>query len=140
MSIPIDIAHETAMRLLSGRGRNIAAQNYARQILLEVEEIGSNYPNFDLHLTEKATHLAYTLIACGCSIVEDRMLKSVRDDAEEGMQFLEKAGKLLSDVFRHNRLEPNRDYNLLISGMCLFAAKQYSRAFITLKDVNPEFA
>ncbi|MFQ6963495.1 MAG: hypothetical protein ACLRR6_05130 [Oscillospiraceae bacterium] len=48
----------------------------------------------------------------------------------ESLSILERAGKLLSDVYKYNDDEfDSKDYNLLISGMALYAAKQYSRAF-----------
>lgn len=118
------------------RIENLIAQADARRILQEVKETTDNYPNFDPALTEKATHIAYTLLSCGCSIVEN-------DDAKtsEGLLALEKAGKILSDTFSFNHDEvENRNYNLLISGMALYAAKQYSRAFIVLKDISTDFS
>lgn len=135
MSLPTDYAIDLLNSLSRGRIKNLIAQADARRILQEVKETAGNYPNFDLSLTEKATHIAYALLSCGCSMVEN-------EDAEtnEGLLALEKAGKILSDTFRFNPNEDkNKNYNLLIAGMALYAAKQYSRAFIELKDIDADF-
>lgn len=136
MSIPSDIIAGILDDLSQSRINNLIAQADARRILQEVKELSENYPNFDSELTDKATHIAYALLSCGCSMVEN-------EDSEtaEGLLVLEKAGKILSDVFKYNDDEPEtKDYNLLISGMALYAAKQYSRAFIILNDIDADFA
>ena len=134
MSIPTKIALDSINRLISGRiANNLTAQTDARRILQEVNEIEENYPQFDIQLTEKATHIAYALLSSGCSLVENN------ESASEGFTALEKAGKVLYDSYRFGINEGNRNYNLLIAGMALFAAKQYSRAFITLKDIDVDF-
>lgn len=135
MSIPTDYAKSLLGSLDKSRIENIVTQADARRILQEVREIPENYPGFDPTLTEKATYIAYTLVSCGCSMVEN-------DDAstDEGLAVLEKAGKVLSDIFKFNRDEiETKNYNLLIAGMSLYAAKQYSRAFIVLHDVDVDF-
>ncbi|MEL7605774.1 MAG: DEAD/DEAH box helicase [Sedimentibacter saalensis] len=135
MSIPTDYTKSLLGSLAQGRIENIVTQADARRILQEVREIPENYPGFDPTLTEKATHIAYTLVSCGCSMVEN-------DDAstDEGLAVLEKAGKVLSDIFKFNRDEiETKNYNLLIAGMSLYAAKQYSRAFIVLYDIDVDF-
>lgn len=138
MSLPIEAAKIAAERLLSGRPQNIIAQTDARHILQEVREHEDNYPRFDPRLTEKATHIAYVLISCGCSIVENG--DSITNTTE-GLSYLEKAGKILYDTYKYNpHEEDNKNYSLLIAGMALFAAKQYSRAFITLNDIDIDFS
>ncbi len=135
MSMPTEYAISLLQSLAKSRIENLVTQADARRILQEVREIPENYPSFDSILTEKATHIAYTLITCGCSLVEN-------DDGEtnEGLAVLEKAGKILSDTFKFNRDEvETRNYNLLIAGMSLYAAKQYSRAFIVLHDIDVDF-
>jgi len=137
MSLPIDIAKETAERLLSGRMQNLALQADARHILQSVNEHEENYSKFDIQLTEKATHIAYTLIACGCSIVEKS--ESI-DDTEIGLSYLERAGKILYDTYKDNALaEDEKNHCLLIAGMSLYAAKQFSRAFIAISNVDVDF-
>lgn len=135
MSIPTDYAISLLKSLEQDRIENLVTQADARRILQEVKESPENYPSFDSTLTEKATHIGYTLISCGCSLVEN-------DDAEtaEGLVVLEKAGKILSDAFKFNHDEIDTiNYNLLIAGMSLYAAKQYSRAFIVLHDIDVDF-
>ena len=137
MSLPIDVAKAAAERLLSGRMQNLILQADARHILQAVKEHEENYPKFDPRLTEKATHIAYTLIACGCSIVEKS--ESV-DDTEIGLSYLERAGKILYDTYKNNELEEdNKNHDLLIAGMSLYAAKQFSRAFIAIGNVDVDF-
>ncbi|GHU94794.1 hypothetical protein FACS1894208_06500 [Clostridia bacterium] len=138
MSMPIATAISTATRLLEDRPANIAAQTDARHILQEVGESVENYPKYDAQLTDKAVNIAYVLVACGCSIVE----QTQSGDTEAGiaLSYLEKAGKIITDAFKNNEVEPdNREYNLLIAGMSLYAAKHYSRAFLALKGVSVDF-
>jgi len=136
MSMPINIAKDTANRLLSKQGLNFIAQTDARHILQEVGEEESNYPKFDMRLSEKATHIAYTLISCGCSIYENAESTT---DTDMGLELLEKAGKIISDTYKHNSAEKDKSVNLLIAGMALFAAKQFSRAFVALDRVDIDF-
>lgn len=137
MSIPTDYISDLLNELSQGRLDNLIAQADARRILQEVKEIPENYPDFDPLLTEKATHIAYALLSCGCSLMEK---SNSNFTATESLSILEKAGKLLSDIYKYNDDEfDGKDYNLLISGMALYAAKQYSRAFIVLNNVNLDF-
>ena len=63
-----------------------------------------------------------------------------KNSARNGLMVLEKGGKILSDVYKYNTDEQDsRNYNLLIAGMALYAAKQYSRAFIVLHGVDTDF-
>lgn len=136
MSIPSNYINELLIKLSQNRIENIIAQTDARRILQEIRENPENYPDFDPVLTEKATHVAYVMLSCGCSLIENQ-----DSDTSEGFAVLEKAGKILSDAFKYNPNElETRDYNLLIAGMALYAAKQYSRAFIILNDINTDFA
>lgn len=137
MSIPADYISDLLNELSQGRLENFIAQTDARRILQEVKEIPENYPDFDPLLTEKATHIAYVLLSCGCSLMEE---SNSNFTVTESLSILEKAGKLLSDIYKYNNNEfDSKDYNLLISGMALYAAKQYSRAFIVLNNVNLDF-
>ncbi|MSS11822.1 DEAD/DEAH box helicase [Clostridium sp. WB02_MRS01] len=136
MSIPSNYINELLIKLSQNRIENIIAQTDARRILQEIRENPENYPDFDPVLTEKATHVAYVMLSCGCSLIENQ-----DSDTSEGFAVLEKAGKILSDAFKYNPNElETRDYNLLVAGMALYAAKQYSRAFIILNDINTDFA
>lgn len=137
MSIPTDYISDLLNKLSQGRLDNLIMQADARRILQEVKEIPENYPDFDPFLTEKATHIAYALLSCGCSLMEK---SNSNFTTTESISILEKAGKLLSDIYKYNDDEfDGKDYNLLISGMALYAAKQYSRAFIVLNNVNLDF-
>lgn len=137
MSIPTDYISNLVNELSQGHLGNLITQADARRILQEVKEIPENYPDFDPLLTEKATNIAYVLLSCGCSLMEE---SNSNFTATEILSILEKAGKLLSDIYKYNDDEfYSKDYNLLISGMALYAAKQYSRAFIVLNNVNLDF-
>ena len=137
MSIPTDYISDLLNKLSQGRLDNLIMQADARRILQEVKEIPENYPDFDPLLTEKATHIAYAMLSCGCSLMEK---SNSIFTTTESLSILEKAGKLLSDIYKYNDDEFDwKDYNLLISGMALYAAKQYSRAFIVLNNVNIDF-
>lgn len=137
MSIPVDYTSDLLRKLSQERLNNLIAQADARRILQEVKESPKNYPNFDPLLTEKVTHIAYALLSCGCSLIENAD-KSV--NVTESLAILERAGKLLSDAYKYNDNEVDeKNYNLLIAGMALYAAKQYSRAFIVLKNINLDF-
>ena len=137
MSIPTDYISGLLNELSQGRLDNLITQADARRILQEVKEISENYPDFDPLLTEKATYIAYALLSCGCSLMEE---SNSNFTPTEILSILEKAGKLLSDIYKYNDDEfDGKDYNLLISGMALYAAKQYSRAFIVLNNVNLDF-
>lgn len=114
---------------------NLVTQVDARKILQEVKETTENYPNFDPLLTEKTTHIAYAFLSCGCSLIE-----KTNSDSSEGIYLLERAGKILSDAYKYNAHEPeNKNNNLLVAGMALYAAKQYSRAFIVLSGIDACF-
>ena len=134
MSMSTEYIQSLLSSLASKRAKNLIAQTDARRILQEVREERDNYPEFDPLLTEKATHIAYALISCGCSLIENKT------DLDEGLIVLERAGKILFDAYKFNDDEwKNKNYNLLIAGMALYASKQYSRAFIALKDVDADF-
>lgn len=137
MSIPADYISDLLNELSQSHLGNLITQADVRRILQEVKEIPENYPDFDPLLTEKATHIVYVLLSCGCSLMEE---SNSNITATESLSILEKAGKLLSDIYKYNDDEfDSKDYNLLISGMALYAAKQYSRAFIVLNNVNLDF-
>lgn len=136
MSIPSDYITGLLDSLSQDRIENLKTQADARRILQEVKEIPGNYPHFDLALTEKATYIAYALLSCGCSMIEND-----NSTPSEGLAILEQAGKILSDAYKFNADETKiSDYNLLIAGMALYAAKQYSRAFIVLSDIDTDFS
>lgn len=140
MSIPNEEVRKLLESLSSRRIESVIAQTDARRILQEVMETVENFPDFEPDLSEKSVHIAYTLISCGCSIIENNKEQTDQIDINQGLETLEKAGKLLSDIFQYNLMEDEqKNYNLLISGMALYASKQYSRAFIVLKNIDIDF-
>ncbi len=138
MNISVNYILNLVDELTNGYFDNLTTQADARRILQEVKEIPRNYPNFDPLLTEKATHIAYVLVSCGCSLIEEHKCDL---KISETLAILERAGKLLADIYKFNESEiESKNYNLLIAGMALYAAKQYSRAYIVLNNVNIDFA
>jgi len=115
----------------------LTAEADARRVLQEVRESPDDYPSYDPLLSEKAISIAYTYLACGLSLVES----SATEDTQTGVWALEKAGKILSDVFQFSNDDSDEaNCNLLLAGMALYAAKQFSRAFFVLKDINQSFS
>jgi len=135
MSIPTQYLARLLENLSSSHIDNLITQADARRILQEVKESEENFPRFDSTLTEKATYISYALISCGCSLIENE-----DSDAIDGLLILEKAGKLMSDAFcfNDNKLD-TRDLHILIASMAFYSSKQYSRAFIVLKDISVDF-
>ncbi|MGF6990529.1 hypothetical protein M2150_001794 [Lachnospiraceae bacterium PM6-15] len=135
MSMPLEYIEQLISTLRRGYMVNIAAQADARRILQEVKEDSENYPKFDSVLTEKATYIAYLSLSCGCEIIENEYA-----EIDDGYLLLERAGKILADAYQYSEEKDSAgNYNLLIAGMALYASKQYSRAFITLNNIEVEF-
>ena len=109
---------------------NLVAQVDARHILEQTLEDKKNYPNFDKHLQEKITYLAYLEIMSGCSLLE------VGNNPGKGREYLEKAGKIIGDAYLFEEDEDTSNMQLLIGGMALYAANQYSRSFVLLKKIS----
>ncbi len=138
MSIPSRYIDDLLQQLESMRISNLVSQNDARRILRETKEMARNYPKFDNRLTEKVCQLSYILISCGCSILEN---SEQEVDKQRGLDVLEKAGKCLGDAYQYvEDTSVDVQYQLLISGMALYIAKQFSRAFIILKNVELDFS
>jgi replicative superfamily II helicase len=132
MSIPKLYIEKMLEKLSSEHIVNLITQADARRILQEVKETENNFPRFDSLLTEKATHIGYTLLSCGCSLIEN--------DNNDGFDVLKKAGKLLSDTFSFNKKEQdNKDIHILIASLSLYIAKQYSYSFIIIKNIHVDF-
>ena len=88
---------------------------------------------FDAGLSEKAEHIAFAYLSSGCSLIEN-------DNNNEGYVALEKAGEILADTHRFSPdRNPEKNNSLLLAGLALYAAKQYSRSFIVLSDVSADF-
>lgn len=117
--------------------KQLISQADVRRILQEMKENPENYPSFDALLTEKSTYVAYVFITYGCSLLEDLISNCI---PMVSLEMLEHGGNLLANVYKYNNNESDsKDFNLLIAGMALYAAKQFSRAFIVLNDVNLDF-
>ena len=115
MSIPTEYTSELLKKISQGRLDNLITQVDARRILQEVKESSENYPDFDPLLTEKVTYIAYALLSCGCSLIENA---SNSINVTESLAILERAGKLLSDTYKYNDNEVDeKNYHLLIAGM-----------------------
>lgn len=130
MSVSDKILFQLEESLNSSYVTNLVAQVDARHILEQTSEDKKNYPNFDRHLQEKITYLAYLEIMSGCSLLE------AGTSPDKGRVYLEKAGKIIGDAYLFEDDEETSNIQLLIGGMALYAANQYSRSFVLLKKIS----
>ena len=131
MSLKLEQARQVAESLQNGRIQNLFAQSQARHVLYEVNESQDNFPDFDPQLSDKIDFSAYSLLAASCSLLE------WESDIEEATTMLESAATLLLNVhgpFVGESSESN--YQALVASMALYAAGQYSRAFVSIRKVE----
>ena len=135
MSKYLNYADKLLKKLFSEEIEQLIVQSAARNILKEVGEEEEKIPRFSPKLVEKLTHVAFCYISCGCILIE----KS-NDRKEEGFGYLEKAGKILSNLYKEEELNIEiKNLNVLIAGMSLYASKYYSKAFILMKNIQQNF-
>lgn len=132
MAIPSDNAKQILASYQASNFKNLFAQSDARYVLYEVGENPDNFPNFSDGLTDRVTMSAYSILSAGISLTE----KSLH---EEAVQSLEQAATLLNHV--HNHLadsDATSGFHTLISAMAFYASGQYSRAFVSIRKVEPQ--
>jgi hypothetical protein len=130
MSIPTKIAQDILKGYRTPRIENLFAQSNASFVLYEVGEDESNFPRFDPALTDKVTMSAYSILAAGVSIAEAEL-------TQEGIEAMEQAGSLLINVhLPHIHNEPTSGFHVLVAAMAFYSSGQYSRAFVSLKEVE----
>ena len=130
MAIPIEIAQRVLGQLSDPRSDHLFAQSDARCVLQEVGEKTDDFPHFDPDLEGKVTAAAYSILAAGLSIAE-------RTGGNDGFTAIEKAANLLSNVHLHNGDGGiSSRFHTLVASMAFYSAGQYSKAFVSLKNVK----
>ncbi len=130
MTIPLEQARKIIKSFQSLRIKNLFAQSHARHVLLEVNESPDNFPAFDILLEDKVTFTAYALLSASCSMLELQAF-------EEGTNGIETAAALLQNEhgpFVKDSHESS--FHVLISSMAFYAAGHYSRAFVSIRQVE----
>ena len=134
MTIPLEQARSVLKDFTASRIENLFAQAHAKHVLHEVKESPENFPAFDERLDDKVTFAAYALLASSCSMIEHQSYT-------EGFDALEKAATLLQNI--HGPfVEISREsgFHVLVSSMAFYAAGHYSRAFVTIQNVESQTA
>lgn len=128
---------DTALNLLSRiegdrDSKSIFARANARYILFGVNEQRENFPKtLEYNLDIGSDSLAFAYLCIGCSLFEyGQQNVQMRYCLEKGAEFIE-----------YNHLPfKNRNvfsgYYLLVSGLAYYAAGQYSKAFIIIKEAQ----
>lgn len=132
MNLPIDVARRALRSLESGALRNLIAQAQAKYVLLETKEDPVNFPRFDPALDEKITFIAYMMLDAGRSLATQGFRR-------DSIQPLQRAASILQYV--HGPVDPpskSRSFHRLVAAMAFYAAGQYSRAFVTIRNVETE--
>jgi hypothetical protein len=130
MSLPLDNARLLVRSMRLPGIQNLLSQAKAKQILREVREIPSNFPNFDPELDDRVTFIAYGLLAAGCSLIE-------RGASEEGHAELHAAGDALESAHKtESRTQQASALHCLIGAMAFYACGQYSRAFVLIGNIE----
>ncbi|MCQ3972401.1 MAG: DEAD/DEAH box helicase [Anaerolineae bacterium] len=131
MTIPLERARNVIASFQeSGRIQNLFAQSHAKYVLFEVNELPDNFPAFDSQLEDKITFTAYALLAAGCSMLEQQSIL-------EGITGLEAAASLLQNAHEPFAVESRESsFHALVSAMAFYAAGQYSRAFVSIQQIE----
>lgn len=132
MPIPIQQAQALILSFQAPRISNLFAQAHAKHVLHEVGEDIDNFPPFDPNLPDKVTMAAYALMAAGCSIIE-------ADGRAEGAPLVERAASLLHYAHGPTAKESRESgFHVLVASMGFYAAGHYSRAFVTIREVEEQ--
>ncbi len=130
MAIPRKTAQKIIERFQSDVTENLFAQSNASHLLYEVGEIQDNFPNFDPSLQDKVTISAYSILAAAISIAEEEW-------TDEAINALELGASLLCNVNQPHTEDSNSSvFHVLISAMAFYSARQYSRAFVTIRKIE----
>lgn len=112
--------------------RSLFARANARYILFGVNEPKEGFPpTLEYNLNAGSDSLAFTYLSIGCTFYENqRSNREMRFALEKGAEFIE-----------YNHLpKVNRNiyskYYLLVGGLAYYAASQYSKAFIVIKEAE----
>lgn len=112
--------------------QNLIAQSNAKNILLEVKEPESNFPNFTEGLDERITSIAFTYLSIGCSLRE----KEEGSNEIASIAF-EKASDIIHYIHSPKSVSyDNSNFLLVISSLSFYLAAQYSKSFIVIREVE----
>jgi hypothetical protein len=112
--------------------QNLIAQGDSRYILFNVNEEPISFPNYTAGLDAKLTGIALSYYSIGCTFAEN-------GEIESAIYPLEKGAIILENV--HSPLENRTAYSsyfVLTSSLAYYAAHQYSKSFIVLKNIEQE--
>lgn len=105
--------------------QNLESQANARYILYGVHEDNANFPNFDIHLSEKSEGLAYLYLEVACSLYES-------ENIIDAIPYFEKGASLLEYNHAASREDYFSDFSLMVCGLAYYCAFQYSKSFIVI--------
>ncbi len=130
MSIPAERARAIIAEFQAPQIENLFAQAHAKHVLHEVQEEPANFPAFDPTLDDKVTFAGYSLLAAGCSLIE-------QEDRDEGAGALEHGASILQYVHGPRAaVDRESSFHVFVAAMSFYAAGQYSRAFVTIRSVE----
>jgi len=110
--------------------QNLIAQSDSRYILFNVKEPIENFPNYTEGLDEQLTSTAISYLSIGCTYAENMNINQAIFPLEKGATILE---NIYSPIANRNDYS---SYFILTSSLAFYAAHQYSKSFILLKDAQ----
>lgn len=132
MAIPSENARQILESYQTSLFKNFFAQSDARAVLYEVGETTDNFPKFSRELTDRVTLSAYSILSAGVSLAEN-------GQQDKAIPPLEEAATLLNNTHRHQASQNSGSgFHVLIGAMALYAAGQYSKAFVAIKHIEPQ--
>jgi hypothetical protein len=114
----------------SGFLAHLQAQTHARYVLLQLHEDPDNFPEFNDNLDEQITHLAYALLAAGCSLVESEQTEASREPLFSGATLLHQVNGPAANK------ATGSDFHSLVAGMAFYACGHYSRAYLAIANAS----
>lgn len=112
--------------------QNLIAQGDSRYILFNVNEEPENFPNYSSGLDAKLTNIALSYYSIGCTFAENAEIESALYPLEKGATILENVHGPLGNRTAYS------SYFVLTSSLAYYAAHQYSKSFIVLKNIEQE--
>ncbi|EOP12918.1 DEAD/DEAH box helicase [Bacillus cereus] len=110
--------------------QNLIAQSDSRYILFNVQEPVGNFPNYTSGLDEKLTSSAMSYLSIGCTLAENGSKGQSIFPLEKGAAILE---NIYSPIANRNEYS---SYFILTSSLAFYAANQYSKSFIIMKNTQ----
>lgn len=115
------------------QSQNLYARSNARYILFGVDEPRENFPLLlESNLNNGADSLGFLYLSIACTLFENRaeLDQQVQIAFEKGAEFIE---------YNHLPYQNRNDlsqYYLLVSALAYYAANQYSKAFIVIREAE----